>query len=85
MFASQHVLTPEFSAEGFVLLKLIRSYLELDMFASLTVQTDDTLAAGLEELLNFEKVLHVGPNFHYAFLSRHDLIFGSIYYRNTRP
>jgi len=29
------------------------------MFTSLTVQTDDTLAAGLQELLNFEEILHV--------------------------
>jgi len=66
LFALQHVLTPEFSAEGFVLLKLIQSYLELDMFMSLTVQTDDTLAAGLEELLNFKKLLHVRFKFYYC-------------------
>jgi len=46
-----------------ILLKLIRSYLELDMFSSLTVQTELTIAAGEAELLQFEEVLHVRFNF----------------------
>ncbi|KDR67396.1 hypothetical protein GALMADRAFT_232065 [Galerina marginata CBS 339.88] len=57
IFASQHVLTPERSPDGFSLLKLIRSYLELDMFSSLTLQTESTLEMGRQELLTFETLL----------------------------
>ncbi|KAF9538336.1 hypothetical protein CPC08DRAFT_794394, partial [Agrocybe pediades] len=52
--ASAHVLTEEFSKEGFGLLRLMRSYLELDMFSSLTLQTDSTLQLGRAALLEFE-------------------------------
>ncbi|KAF8968588.1 hypothetical protein BDZ97DRAFT_1902889 [Flammula alnicola] len=59
IFASQHILTPDVSKEGFHLLKLIRSYLELNMFASVTVQTETTIAAGKAEMQCFEELLHV--------------------------
>ncbi|KAF9554728.1 hypothetical protein CPC08DRAFT_696425 [Agrocybe pediades] len=55
--ASVHVLTEEFSKEGFALLRLMRSYLELDMFSSLTLQTESTLQLGQDMLLEFEKRL----------------------------
>ncbi|KIM38669.1 hypothetical protein M413DRAFT_42581, partial [Hebeloma cylindrosporum] len=58
IFASEDVLTAEESERGFLLLELMRSYLELDMFASLTVHTEETLQAGEEEMLRFEKILH---------------------------
>ena len=45
--------------EGYLLLRLMRSYLELDMYTSLIVHTESTLAAGRAELLVFEKLLHV--------------------------
>ncbi|KDR65883.1 hypothetical protein GALMADRAFT_81379 [Galerina marginata CBS 339.88] len=57
IFASQHVLTPERSPSGFSLLKIIRSYLELDMFASLTLQSESTLEMGRQELLRFDACL----------------------------
>jgi hypothetical protein len=59
VFASQHILNATDSEEGFCLLRLIRSYLELDMFASLTLQTESTIAAGREELVRFEGILRV--------------------------
>ena len=37
----------------------MRSYLELDMYASLTVHTDVTIALGREELLRFDEILRV--------------------------
>lgn len=37
----------------------MRSYLELDMYTSLIVHTESTLAAGRAELLVFERLLHV--------------------------
>ena len=59
LFASVNVLTQAKSREGFHLLKLLRSYLELDLFSSLTVQTDITLEAGWAELMRFESLLRV--------------------------
>ena len=44
---------------GFSLLKLIRSYLELDMFTSLTLQMESTLEIGRQELLYFEELVAV--------------------------
>lgn len=38
---------------------MIRSYIELDMFSSLSVQTESTLNAGYSEILLFETLLQV--------------------------
>jgi hypothetical protein len=54
-----NIFTKEKTARGYLLLKLMRSYLELDMYASLTVHTESTIKKGREELLTFEKLLHV--------------------------
>ena len=59
IFASHHVLTQANCPNGFLLLKLLRSYLELDMYASLTVHTDVTLKLGKEEFLRFDETLRV--------------------------
>lgn len=59
VFAAHNILSKNVSKEGFHLLKLIRSYLELDMYVSLTVHTESTIAAGRAELLVFERLLHV--------------------------
>jgi hypothetical protein len=48
---------------GFALLKLIQSYLKLNMFASLTLQTEATLEMGHQELLRFEKLVAVRARF----------------------
>ena len=44
----------------------MRSYLELDMYTSLTVHTESTLAAGRAELLVFEGLLHVTTSLHFC-------------------
>lgn len=44
---------------GYHTLKLIHSYLELDMFLALTVQTESSIAAGEAELLNFGEHVQV--------------------------
>jgi hypothetical protein len=44
-------------------LRILRSYLELDMFASLTVHTEVTLAAGREELQKYSDLIKVLFNF----------------------
>jgi len=59
IFAAEEVLASGDSDRGFLLLQLMRSYLELDMYLSLTVHTDTTLEAGQKELLNFERLVHV--------------------------
>ena len=59
IFASHHVLTQANCPNGFLLLKLLRSYVELDMYASLTVHTDVTLKLGKEEFLCFNEILRV--------------------------
>jgi len=59
IFASIHVLSRARSPGGFLLLRLLRSYLELDMYASLTVHTDRTISSEKEELLLFNAVLQV--------------------------
>jgi len=66
MFTSHHILTKDNSSDGFVLLKLLQSYLELDMYTSLTIHTKSTLAAGEAELRNFENLLKVLKSFLYS-------------------
>ncbi|KAJ3557258.1 hypothetical protein NM688_g1562 [Phlebia brevispora] len=46
IFASHNVLTPETHPAGYLLLRLIRCYLEIDMYLGLEVHTTHTLAAG---------------------------------------
>jgi hypothetical protein len=68
MFSSHNLLTGETSPAGFILLRLLRSYLELDMFSSLSVQTESTLAAGKTELGKFERIAKVLiQSFHFCF------------------
>ena len=60
LFAAQHVLQENGdSKRGYILTKLIRSYLELDMSAGLTVHTESTISAGEAELETFGKTLRV--------------------------
>jgi hypothetical protein len=59
IFASHHILTQNNCPDGFLLLKLLCSYLELDMYASLTVHTDVTIELGKAEFLRFDEVLQV--------------------------
>jgi len=66
IFASVHVFTLATSPCGFLLLKLMRSYLELDMFALLTVHTEDTLAEMKLEFRTFDTLLQV-RQFSYLF------------------
>ena len=50
------------SQRGFVLLQLIRAYLEMDMYMSLTVHTEETLEAAEKQLLRFGEVMQVSSN-----------------------
>ncbi|KAF8151553.1 hypothetical protein B0H34DRAFT_678154 [Crassisporium funariophilum] len=51
----------KYSPEGYHLLKILQSYLELDMYSSLTVQTDNTLDAAINELLKFDALINAEP------------------------
>lgn len=50
---------------GYLLLRCIRSYIEIDMYAALEVHTEDTIAAGEKELRKFAELikvsLHISP------------------------
>lgn len=59
LYAAHNVLKAEESAEGYLLLQMIRSYLELDMFSSLTVQTDSIIQSGERELKTFGQLIKV--------------------------
>lgn len=59
MFSAYNILTEAESPDGFVLLKLLRRYLELHMYTSLSVHTSSTLADGEEALLEFETIVKV--------------------------
>lgn len=78
MFTSHNVLSKDESPAGFILLQVLRSYLELDMFASLSVQTESTLEFGKKELKIFEQAIQVSFNLKCT-LSHEDLI---LYHRN---
>jgi hypothetical protein len=57
MFAAHNLLSDD--PRGLLLLRLLRSHLELDMYASLTVHTEETMGAGRKELLVFGDLLDV--------------------------
>ncbi|KAG0692969.1 hypothetical protein DFH29DRAFT_985615 [Suillus ampliporus] len=57
VFVAQNVLTHAEDEAGYALLKCIVSYLHIDMYVSLDVHTESTLAAGEAEILVFQKLL----------------------------
>ncbi|THG93164.1 hypothetical protein EW026_g7995 [Hermanssonia centrifuga] len=57
VLASSNVILEESCPEGYALLKLIRKYVELDMYLGFEVHTDDTLNAFEARLLEYEELL----------------------------
>ncbi|KAG1883635.1 hypothetical protein F4604DRAFT_1920145 [Suillus subluteus] len=57
VYAAQNVLTRVEDEAGYALLKCIVSYLHIDMYVSLDVHTESTLAAGEAEILVFQELL----------------------------
>jgi hypothetical protein len=55
------VLTRRADEAGYALLKCIASYLHIDMYVSLDVHTECTIAAGEAEILVFQKLLDASP------------------------
>ena len=45
--------------DTYLLLRCLRSYLELDLYLSFEVHTTDTIAAGRRELLKFSSLMKV--------------------------
>jgi hypothetical protein len=45
---------------GYLLLKLLRCYIEIDTYASFQVHTESTIADGQEQVSRFYKLLKVG-------------------------
>lgn len=58
-YAALIYLTHTTSPEGYRLVRMLRSYLQLDSLLGLDIQTDSTLAMIEEELLIFDKELKV--------------------------
>ena len=59
IFATHNIITNSEHPGGYLLLKVLRSYIALDMYAALEVHTAVTIAAGRKELLRFSKALKV--------------------------
>jgi hypothetical protein len=53
------VLSEAESPLGYLLLRCLRSYLVIDMYAGLEVHTTETIAAGRAEVLNFSSLMKV--------------------------
>jgi len=59
LFCAQDVLQQTSSKLGYLLLRCIRYYIELDMYASMEVHTEDTIAAGRQALQDFSDLMDV--------------------------
>ncbi|KAG1795406.1 uncharacterized protein HD556DRAFT_1431701 [Suillus plorans] len=57
LYAAQNILTCAVDEAGYALLRCIASYLHIDMYISLDMQTESTIAAGRAEVLEFQKRL----------------------------
>ena len=58
-YVAHNVIATQKGSEGYQMLCLLRKYLELDMYYSFTVQTDDSIAAIRTKLLEFSQCLKV--------------------------
>jgi hypothetical protein len=59
MFLVQHMIDEKPNPADYLLLRVFRSFLEIDMYASMTVHTEDTIASGRAEVLKFARLLEV--------------------------
>ena len=55
----QNVLSEDKCPLGYLMLRCLRSYLVIDMYAALEVHTEDTIAAGRAEILTFAALMKV--------------------------
>jgi hypothetical protein len=61
-FTTHNVLTEEESPLGYLMLRCLRSYLNLDMWVAMEVHMDDTIREGHQELLRFSALIKVRLN-----------------------
>ena len=59
IFAGHNILTEKESPVGYSMLRVLRSYLDLDLFESLEVHTSDTIALGRQAVSQFSAILKV--------------------------
>jgi hypothetical protein len=59
IFTTHNVLTEKQSPLGYSMLCCLRSYLNLDMWVSMEVHTNDTISEGRQELLCFSGLIQV--------------------------
>lgn len=59
IFVSHNVLTEKESPIGYSMLRVLRIYLDLDMWESLEVQTSDTIKQGRQAVTQFSAALQV--------------------------
>ena len=59
MFLIQHMIDEKTNPTDYLLLRVFRSFLEIDMYASMIVHTEDTIASGRAEVLKFARLLEV--------------------------
>ncbi|KAF9470013.1 hypothetical protein BDZ94DRAFT_1329905 [Collybia nuda] len=93
IFVSHNVLTEKASPLGYLMLRCLQSYLNLDMWVSMEIQTEDTLEAGHQELLRFSRLIakytaaasaaftdieKVGKNFNFPKMHAHQHVFDHI-------
>jgi len=60
IFTSHNVLTQQASPLGYLLLRCLRAYLDLTMWESLEVHTEDTIASGRQAVSQLGKLITVG-------------------------
>jgi hypothetical protein len=66
LYAAHHLFNNEQNPTGYQLLKCIRAFRDLDMFASFEVHTEDTLVAGHAALQAFHDLMGVISLFWYC-------------------
>jgi hypothetical protein len=64
VFAAQNVFKQASCRLGHLLLRCIRHYVDLDMYAALEVHTEDTIAAGRRALSEFSMLMEVSSMSH---------------------
>ena len=67
LFVLYNVLTESASRRGYLLCRCIRLYLELDMYISFDVHTEETIQAGESLLHRFSELLKVRSYEHWKF------------------
>lgn len=82
IFAAQDILTSSHCKLGHLLLRCVRYYVELDIYTSLEVHTEDTIAAGKLALQKFSEIMGVS----HCFFSQMSLTMIARHFtRNTLP